>query len=108
MDDIITIDSLEQITDKMSEDGDLRDGDYFNTESFECLPDDDLGFYQQACAFLVSNVLIRLKNLEKAQDKLEKIEAMTHVCEKDHMYIAKSKEYPCPLCIINRILKDKR
>jgi hypothetical protein len=107
--DIITINSFEQIKEKLIADGDLREGeDWDDSEALEVLPDDDLGFYQLSCSYLISQIMSRLDKLEAIQDKLEEVEAVTQVCEKDHMYIAKSKEYPCPLCIINKILKNEK
>ena len=110
---IITINSFEQIKEKLIADGDLREGedcsdteaDWSDPKALEVLPDDDLGFYQVACCYLTTQIMSRLDKLEAIRDKLEAVEAVTQVCEKEHMYIAKSKEHPCPLCIINRLLK---
>ena len=106
--DIITIEEIEQITDKMTTDGDLREGDFFSENEFECLSDDDLGFYQQSCAYLTSQVITRLEKLENNADYYKHLSANIQTCKKGHKYYAKSHEYPCPWCIINKMLKDER
>ena len=49
------IDNMEMIFDKLIADGDLRDGDH--DEHYEVNQDDNLGFYQQACEYLLTKIL---------------------------------------------------
>ena len=81
--EVITIDFLSDITNRLEMDGDLRAGRHFR--NYRCMSDDDLGFYQQACEFLIQ--------------KLAEIQT----CKEGHKFIAKSHEYVCPLCRLDTI-----
>jgi hypothetical protein len=104
---VTTVENIEQIIAKMEEDGDLREGDFFAEDGFECLSDDDLGFYQQACAFLVSDIIRRLDKLEKETEDYIHLKASIQTCKKGHIYYAQSPEYPCPWCIISKLTEGK-
>jgi hypothetical protein len=54
--DIEIITSAEQIMQKLSDDGDLRFGGENDLEDFEFAEDDELGFYQQGCEYLISEL----------------------------------------------------
>jgi len=79
----LKIESADQIIDKLIADGDLRE-DEFDT-AFVCSDGDILGFYQQGCELL-------LKELAEIQ-----------TCKNGHRFIAKSHEYVCPLCMLDKI-----
>jgi hypothetical protein len=53
------------IIEKLKSDGDLREGDFFQDESnnFEVLDGDDLGFYQQATEYLLR--IVQQKQIDK-------------------------------------------
>jgi len=110
--DDIKIENVDQIIDKLTNDGDYRNGDF--DRSFVCKEDDDLGFYQQACAFLLEGTAIdggkeiqtRLTaNAEDFDsiivDILKKL-ATIQTCEKGHQFVANSHEYVCPWCVIEK------
>lgn len=75
---MIQIKSVIQIIKRLEADGDLRDeseGDEF--EIYECAADDELGFYQIACEWLVKKIekeqlksLSRLDGWNKANKKI--------------------------------------
>lgn len=81
----IKIESVEQIIERMIHDGDLREHDF--NYAFVCCVEDDLGFYQQSCEFLV-------KELAEIQ-----------TCKEGHRFVAKSHEYICPLCQLDEVRK---
>lgn len=62
---MIKITSIAEIGTRLSRDGDLRRGEGW--EPYECDPLDDLGFYQQACEFLLS----RNRELQEKWENLE-------------------------------------
>ena len=79
----IEIETVSFIIGKMIADGDLREGEF--DEPYIYQKGDDLGFYQQACEFLLKKV-----------DRIK-------TCENGHEYVANSHEYPCPLCTLKYI-----
>ncbi len=79
------IESIDQIIDKLTEDGDFRKGEF--DYPYICFEDDDLGFYQQACTFLIEAL------------------AEIQTCKKGHKFVAKSHEYVCPLCQLDEVRK---
>jgi len=54
--EIIHIEKRNQIIEKLSSDGDQREDNQGELECFEVYEGDDLGFYQQACEFLLLNL----------------------------------------------------
>jgi hypothetical protein len=42
---------VDGIKKRMEDEGDCRDGDYYDT--YQCNDDDELGFYQTACDYLL-------------------------------------------------------
>lgn len=59
----IKITDVNQIIDKMINDGDLREHD-FGIQKLICCEDDDLGFYQQSCEFLINERCKLIKELK--------------------------------------------
>jgi hypothetical protein len=69
----------------MNHDGDLREHEFDNDDGLICCENDDLGFYQMSCELLIK--------------KLDEIQT----CENKHRFVAKSHEYVCPLCTLDKI-----
>jgi hypothetical protein len=108
----IQITSIDQIIEQITNDGDLREHEFHEEDI--CCEGDDLGFYQQACVFLLKETAIdgdeeiqkRLTaNAEDfdgiIMDILKKL-ATIQTCKKGHKFVANSHEYPCPWCIIDK------
>jgi hypothetical protein len=86
----ITINSISQIIDKLVEDGDLRNKEF--DSSFICSEDDDLGFYQQACDFLIP-IANSVKTCKHGHKYYE------------HEYYDGTEKDTCPWCIIKKLSK---
>lgn len=56
MSDTIVIESTQQIIDRLSSDGDMREAHEFDSIPYIVRSGDDLGFYQQACEFLLTQI----------------------------------------------------
>jgi hypothetical protein len=119
----IKIKSAEQIIDRLIHDGDLREHDF--DYPYFCCEGDDLGFYQQGCEFLVHKLEDSEKQLESLEkpkqedfqdrltanaedfdgivsDMLKKL-AEIQTCKQGHQFVAKSHEYVCPSCQLDKI-----
>ena len=60
----IIITDVNQIINKMIHDGDLREHQFYISENCICCEGDDLGFYQQACEFLINERCKLIKELK--------------------------------------------
>jgi predicted RNase H-like HicB family nuclease len=85
----IEIIDIQQIIDKIILDGDLRKDDI--EAQGVCGQGDDVGFYQQGCAFLI--------------ERLTKLEASIQTCDKNHTFCSNSHEHPCPWCQVIKNLE---
>lgn len=75
--ELIVIKSIDQIIQKMSSDGDLREHEFDVTERHVCCEGDDLGFYQQACEFLISMIS------QKSEKKCKKCNGKGYIPDPD-------------------------
>ena len=62
------IESVKDIIKKVECDGDVREGNDWCTEPYEYLEGDDLGFYQQACKYLLNIDYTNVTRIYKEAD----------------------------------------